>query len=376
MSQVELNGQSFTLDRFPVGVEEASLQAWDAADEYLLQQVNEVDGPVLIFNDSFGALACALAQHRPVSVNDSYIAELATQHNLRINDLDESAVTLQDSLSELPANPALVLIKVPKQQALLEQQLRALRDVVTPQTRIIAGAKARDVHNSTLALFEKILGPTTTTLAWKKARLINCTFTAPALNDGLQLASWKLDGTHWTIHNHANVFSRSGLDIGARFFLQHLPENIEGEMVDLGCGNGVIGLQLLAQNPQSRVLFVDESAMAVASSRLNVESNLPDAVARSEFMINNALSGVEPDRFDAVLCNPPFHQQSAITDHIAWQMFNDARRSLKYGGELRIVGNRHLDYFRKLKRVFGNCETVATNNKFVILKAVKVRKKR
>lgn len=376
MSQVELNGQLFTLDRFPVGVEDASLQAWDAADEYLLQQVNEVTGPVLIFNDSFGALACALSQHHPVSVNDSYIAELATQHNLRINALDEHTVTQQDSLSPLLANPALVLIKVPKHLALLEQQLRALRQVVTPQTRIIAGAKSRDVHNSTLALFETILGPTTTTLAWKKARLINCTFTAPELADASPLASWKLDGTDWTIHNHANVFSRSGLDIGARFFLQHLPEGVEGEMVDLGCGNGVIGLQLLAQNPDSRVLFVDESAMAVASSRLNVESNLLADISRCDYMINNALSGVEPDRFDAVLCNPPFHQQSAITDHIAWQMFNDARRCLKYGGELRIVGNRHLDYFRKLKKVFGNCETLATNNKFVILKAVKVRKKR
>lgn len=269
-----------------------------------------------------------------------------------------------------------MLIKVPKQLALLEQQLRALREVVTPSTRIIAGAKARDVHNSTLALFEKILGPTTTTLAWKKARLINCTFNAPALEESSVLASWKLDGTNWTIHNHANVFSRSGLDIGARFFLQHLPENVEGEMVDLGCGNGVIGLKLLAQNPNSRVLFADESAMAVASARLNVEANLPQAVERSEFMINNSLSGVEPDRFDAIVCNPPFHQQSAITDHIAWQMFNDARFCLKYGGELRIVGNRHLDYFRKLKRVFGNCETLATNNKFVVLKAVKVRKKR
>jgi len=376
MSQVELNGQTFTLDRFPVGVEEASLQAWDAADEYLLQQVSDVAGPVLIFNDSFGALACALAQYRPVSINDSWIAALATQHNLRINALDEALVTMQDSLSELPANPALVLIKVPKQLALLEQQLRALRKVVTPQTRIIAGAKARDIHNSTLALFEKILGPTATTLAWKKARLINCTFSAPALDDAPQLASWRLEGTDWTIHNHANVFSRSNLDIGARFFLQHLPQGIEGEMVDLGCGNGVIGLTLLAQNPQARVLFVDESAMAVASSRLNVESNLPEACGRSEYMINNALSGVEADRFSAVLCNPPFHQQSAITDHIAWQMFNDARRCLQYGGELRIVGNRHLDYYRKLKRVFGNCETLATNNKFVVLKAVKVRKKR
>ncbi|ALR78174.1 23S rRNA (guanine(1835)-N(2))-methyltransferase RlmG [[Enterobacter] lignolyticus] len=375
MSQAELNGEFYTLDRFPPNIEDASLQAWDAADEYLLQQAGEVEGPVLIVNDSFGALACALAAHHPVSIGDSYISELAMQHNLRMNGIEETCVTFQDSLSPLPDAPALVLIKVPKQLALLEQQLRALRQVVTPQTRIIAGGKARDIHNSTMALFEKILGPTTTSLAWKKARLIHCAFSAPALDDAPETLSWTLDGTGWNIHNHANVFSRSGLDIGARFFMAHLPEGIEGEMVDLGCGNGVIGMQLLAQNP-GKVLFIDESYMAVASSELNVETNMPEALERSAFMVNNSLSDIEPDRFDAVLCNPPFHQQHAITDHIAWQMFNDARRSLKYGGALYIVGNRHLDYFRKLKRAFGNCTTLATNNKFAVLKAVKTRTKR
>jgi 23S rRNA (guanine1835-N2)-methyltransferase len=230
-----------------------------------------------------------------------------------------------------------VLIKVPKTLALLEQQLRALRQVVTPQTRIIAGAKARDIHTSTLELFEKVLGPTTTTLAWKKARLINCTFSEPALADAPQTLSWKLEGTDWTIHNHANVFSRTGLDIGARFFIEHLPENLEGEIVDLGCGNGVIGLTLLEKNPQANVVFVDESPMAVASSRLNVETNMPEALDRCEFMINNALSGVEPFRFNAVLCNPPFHQKHALTDNIAWEMFHHARRCLKINGELYIV---------------------------------------
>ncbi|ELY6246446.1 23S rRNA (guanine(1835)-N(2))-methyltransferase RlmG [Cronobacter universalis] len=376
MSQVELLNQTLTLQRFPPMPEETPLQAWDAADEYLLQQVEQPSGPVLIFNDSFGALACALADVRPVSVNDSFIAHQATRHNLRLNDIDESLVTMQDSLSPLPAAPELVLMKIPKQLALLEQQLRALRKVATPQTRIIAGAKARDIHTSTLALFEKILGPTTTTLAWKKARLIHCAFSAPALADAPETLSWKLDGTPWRMHNHASVFSRASLDIGARFFMQHLPDAVEGEMVDLGCGNGVIGLTLLAQNPQARVRFVDESYMAVASSRLNVETNLPDALDRCEFQVNNALTGVEPESFHAVLCNPPFHQQHAITDHIAWQMFQDARRCLKWGGELRIVGNRHLDYFRKLKKIFGNCTTVATNNKFVVLKAVKLRKSR
>ena len=41
-----------------------------------------------------------------------------------------------------------------------------------------------------------------------------------------------------------------------------------------------------------------------------------------------------------------------------------------------IVANRHLDYFHKLKKIFGNCVTIATNNKFVVLKAVKLGRRR
>ncbi|EBV2524072.1 23S rRNA (guanine(1835)-N(2))-methyltransferase RlmG [Salmonella enterica subsp. enterica serovar Saintpaul] len=378
MSHVDDGFRSLTLKRFPQTDDVNPLLAWEAADEYLLQQLDETEirGPVLILNDTFGALSCALAEHSPYSIGDSYLSELGTRENLRHNGIAESSVTFLDSTADYPQAPSVVLIKVPKTLALLEQQLRALRKVVTAQTRIIAGAKARDIHTSTLELFEKVLGPTTTTLAWKKARLINCTFSHPQLADAPQTLSWKLEDTGWTIHNHANVFSRTGLDIGARFFMQHLPENLDGEIVDLGCGNGVIGLSLLAKNPQAKVVFVDESPMAVDSSRLNVETNLPEAFERCEFMINNALSGVEPFRFNAVFCNPPFHQKHALTDNIAWEMFHHARRCLKINGELYIVANRHLDYFHKLKKIFGNCATIATNNKFVILKAVKQGRRR
>ena len=378
MSHIDNGFRSLDLKRFPETDDVNPLQAWEAADEYLLQQLDDtvISGPVLIFNDTFGALSCALAEHKPFSIGDSYLSELGTRENLRHNEIEEGNVTFLESTAPYPQAPGIVLIKIPKTLALLEQQLRALRLVASAETRIIAGAKARDIHNSTLALFEKILGPTTTTLAWKKARLINCTFTAPTLADAPQTLNWTLEGTPWTIHNHANVFSRTGLDIGARFFMQHLPDNLEGEIVDLGCGNGVIGLTLLDKNPEAKVVFVDESPMAVASSRLNVETNMPDALDRCEFMINNALSGVEPFRFNAVLCNPPFHQQHALTDNIAWEMFHHARRCLKVNGELYIVANRHLDYFHKMKKIFGNCETIATNSKFVVLKSVKLGRRR
>ena len=374
MSQLELSNRTLTLHRFPQMREESPLQAWDAADEYLLRHLDDapVNGPTLIFNDTFGALGCALAGEDVWSISDSWLNQQATRQNLAHNGMDEADVKLLNSLAPLPASPARVLIKVPKTLALLEQQLRALRAVVTPQTQIIACGKAKDIHTSTLQLFEKILGPTTTSLAWKKARLIYGTFTAPPLADSEVIATWTLDGTDYQIQNHANVFSRTGLDVGARFFLQHLPSDLEGEIVDLGCGNGVIGLTALQQNPLAQVHFLDESYMAVASSRMNIEANRPQDMARCEFRVNNALAGYPSDRLHAVLCNPPFHQQSAVTDHIAWQMLRDARRCLQDGGELRIVGNRHLDNYHKMKKLFGNCTTVASNQKFVVLRSVKM----
>ncbi|TDT00631.1 23S rRNA (guanine(1835)-N(2))-methyltransferase RlmG [Erwinia rhapontici] len=374
MSQLELSNRMLTLHRFPQMREESPLQAWDAADEYVLQHLGDapVSGPTLIFNDTFGALACALAGEGVYSISDSWLNQQATRQNLALNHLDEADVQLLDSLSPLPAAPARVLIKVPKTLALLEYQLRALREVVTPETQIIAAGKAKDIHTSTLQLFEKVLGPTTTSLARKKARLIFGTFSAPELKESDVIATWSLDGTPYEIHNHANVFSRGGLDVGARFFLQHLPSDLEGEIADLGCGNGVIGLMALQQNPLAQVHFIDESYMAVASSRMNIEVNSPQDRDRTTFHVNNSLAGYPSDRLHAVLCNPPFHQQSAVTDHIAWQMLRDARRCLQDGGELRIVGNRHLDNYHKMKKLFGNCTTVASNQKFVVLRSVKM----
>ena len=110
--------------------------------------------------------------------------------------------------------------------------------------------------------------------------------------------------------------------------------------------------------------------MAVASARQNFDA----AFARSreaEFRVTDCLQGIDDESRDLVLVNPPFHQQHSIGDSIAWNMFRDARRVLRKGGELRIVGNRHLAYHAKLKKLFGNCSNIAANRKFVILSAVR-----
>lgn len=216
----------FELLRYPSQADDP-LQAWDAADEYLINTLADEgvpEGGVIVMNDGFGALTAYLHPHQPYFVSDSFISRRGAEENLRRNGLDGAAVTWLDALAPLPSTPALVVIKVSKYQALLEHQLIALAQVVTPQTRILAAGKAKEIHTSTLQLFEKWLGVTTTSLAWKKARLIHCTPRSQPLDAPSPYPTiWPLEGTTMVIRNHANVFSRTSLDIGARFMLEHLP---------------------------------------------------------------------------------------------------------------------------------------------------------
>lgn len=382
LSPFIINDRNLFLDRFPVAQVNRSLQAWDAADEYLVNYANEqglIDNTtkVLIFNDSFGALTAnfCIEGNEVYCINDSFLSEQGIKHNLDQNHLSTDNVHHLTSLDSLPNDIDVVIYKIPKSKSLLSEQLLQIKTTYSEKLLFVAGDRAKEIHSSTLKVFEKYLGSTTTSLAVKKARLVLC-----QLDNSTQYQSpfptvWELEPTSpattkFTISNHANVYAREKLDLGARYLLQSLPTVSEGvKVIDLGCGNGVLGLTLLAAQPLAKIHFVDESYMAIASAKANIEINLPKDINQCEFSVNDCLTNIDERDVDLVLCNPPFHQQTATTDHIAWQMFNDAFRVLKKGGELRIIGNRQLAYHVKLKRIFGNCTEVDTNSKFVTLSA-------
>ena len=208
-------------------------------------------------------------------------------------------------------------------------------------------------------------------MGWRKSRLAfttASTTTAGQPPEGLPDATYTLDDG-LLLANGPNVFSRDHLDLGTRFLLPHLPRTNEAlEVVDVGSGNGVLGLVVARQCPAAKVLGLDESYQAVACARKNAKTAGLDE-SRVRFQVEAGLQGLLAASVDLVVCNPPFHQAQAVGDQIAWGMFHQSRRILKPGGRLLIVSNRHLGYHIKLKRLFGNCAVVASNRKFVVLMA-------
>ena len=365
----------FELERCP---RNDQLQAWDAADELLLSYLDELqaltrDSRILILNDAFGALGVALSGYPVYTWNDSCLAQTALRDNLQRNGIYPDRVETNPGINFPSSAMNFILIKIPRVSALLEHQLYAIRDLLQHGSHVIAAGMARHIHSSTLELFESILGPTTTTRARKKARLI-LVERDHSLNEGQSRYpdSYELELDRvYRIINHANLFSRDRLDQGTRNLIEYMPADPEyHRIVDLACGNGVVGIVAAALNPEARLLFSDESHMAITSARTNFEAAFP-LRSDAEFRVADGLQGIDDDSCDLVLLNPPFHLQHSIGDTIAWRLFKDARRVLRSGGELRIVGNRHLGYHAKMKKLFGNCETLSADKKFVVLKVIK-----
>ncbi|MFW2381898.1 MAG: methyltransferase [Acidimicrobiales bacterium] len=344
------------------------LRAWDAADEYLLNHIPESGPRTLIVNDGFGALAVALAQRDTTSVSDSLQALRAAATNLSVNGRTANLIS---SVEPIDGPFDLAVIKIPRTRSLLEHQLHTIRASSHPETVVIGAGMVKHIHTSTLSLFEQIIGLTTTSLAKKKARLIHADLadgTDPGSSPWPKTVSWDRG---LTVVVHAGVFGGTKLDLGTRVLLDNLPElePKEGrtlDVVDLGCGNGIVGT-VLANNPSVRVTFVDESYLAVSSADATFRHNHPTQSA--ETLVDDCGESLPDASFDVVLNNPPFHRNNELTDATAWKMFNQSQRILRTGGELRVVGNRHLGYHAKLRRIFGNCAVVGATPKFVVLSA-------
>jgi len=369
--------QKLTLNRFPPS-KKGDLRAWDAADELIIEAaLNHLDGApaatIWVIEDSFGAIRLNLEQrgYRCLSVNDS----VNHQHGIHLNANHLSIDLTEDSfyspLSWPSQAPDLVLMKLPKSLRYLSQINSAIkRSLANAQSRclVISASMVKHTPKTYYQQLERELGATHTSLARKKARLAYSQAEG-SQDDGLTEPELRNYTTQDGIHVVAlpNAFSPTKLDPGSALLINHLDDLPAGPLIDLGCGTGVLSCYA-ARKHAGPIFGCDISHSAVSSAARTAASNGVDG----QYTAMNILEQYDDNWASAIICNPPFHDKHAVGDEVAINMFHDAKRVLTQGGELRIVGNRHLGYHQRLKTIFGNCRQLASDSKFVILSAKKL----
>jgi 23S rRNA (guanine1835-N2)-methyltransferase len=373
----------FVLHR-PLPDRTGSLRAWDAADLLLLDQVAlefsaAINLRVLIIGDSFGGLTVPLERFAPVVFSDSIVAEHSIAANRITNGYSTTALVssgVDDVLVHAPFD--LVVWNIDRATDVVASIASLLSSVSHANTVVFAAGMDKLLPPKTADVLRQV-GVVTTHPGRRKAHLFEVRV-APSeaqfrhldepIAERVEVAEYDL-----VLVGGPGVFSADRFDVGTRLLASQLEwlatDRADAiDIVDLGCGNGALGVLALRLWPNARILFLDESRRAVDAASRNVIANLgEEGLSRSSFIRSDVFSELPEAKVDLVLCNPPFHHANAMNDEVAWQMFQQSYRRLRSGGELWVVGNRHLGYHDKLRRLFGDVSQLDAHPKFVVLAA-------
>lgn len=343
------------------------MQPLNAGDEYLLETLSELNirpKTMAIFNDRFGALSCLFSHLQPYTIIDYRSQQKACRLNLDLNkmEVDESLWAYLDKA--LPSTIQIGVIRIPKSLELFRFYLYRLSRVLPDDGMVFCSFMTRNFTGQLLKFAGEFFEEVTQSRAWKKSRLLilQKKKAVKALNF---IHPIKLDDGR-ILKQYPGVFSSGGVDQASRFLMAHtVPVSGTEKVLDLASGNGLLAAFMRKLFPAAEIHLLDDFRLAVESSKLNLMDG------KNVFHWDDSLDEFEPETFDFVISNPPFHFEYETNIEVALNLFHGVEKVLKPGGVFQLVASKHLNYKTHLQKLFGTTDQVAANEKFVVYRCQK-----
>jgi len=188
-------------------------------------------------------------------------------------------------------------------------------------------------------------------------------------NDRREL-SFQYQGVALRFISDNGVFSKSAVDYGSKVLLEALGEHeaqLQTDILDVGCGYGVLGLSIKKAYPDKRVTMLDINPRAVELTELNARNNQCDVTVH----VSDAYEKVENECFSDIITNPPIRTGKKVI----YPIFANAYQHLYHQGILWVVirkaqGDESAKKY--IESVFGNCEIIKKDKGYCILRAQKL----
>jgi 16S rRNA (guanine1207-N2)-methyltransferase len=338
---------------------------------------------VAVVGCGHGLLGAAIGDQVPgvqlTLLDSNLVAVRAAEKTMQLYDFAGTRVVLSDGLGGVAGEPFdRVLIDLPKGKALVRQILCQALDVLVPGGRVYLAGGNREGIKSYAALLGDIFGNVSLSKFGGGHRVVTGVkeVGAPSLLAGHAEYRYQDVTVHDQVYRMASkpgVFSWERLDDGTRMLLGCLEVSEADQILDLGCGSGIVGAVAASMAPTGHAYLVDSDITAVNAARATIKANsLPNATV----LTSDIASDIHHLTFDRVATNLPFHVGVGSDHSVALQFIADAHEVLRDNGVLYLVANLFLKYEPYVTKVFGNCETVAKDTRYKVLRATKQPKHR
>lgn len=189
----------------------------------------------------------------------------------------------------------------------------------------------------------------------------------PLSKDKRGIIKTTLRGKPYEFLTSKGVFSAKRVDNGTRVLVENMVLPEKGDVLDIGCGIGIIGIVVAKENPDLQVYMTDVNPRAVKLSSINADKNLVKVAVRE----GDLYEPVEDFMFNTIISNPPI---SAGMKKVVFPLVQGAKDRLHPGGSLQLViqtnkGGKMLGAY--LDETFGEHSILARKSGYRVLVANK-----
>jgi len=189
-------------------------------------------------------------------------------------------------------------------------------------------------------------------------------FTNENIESNLQIKDIIIKDKKFKFYVDNGVFSKKGLDFGSRTLINTLlNEDLFGDILDVGCGYGALGI-ILSSFFHIKADLIDVNLRAIHLAKMNAKlNNTLDVQVRESNVYTNV-----KEKYDFIVTNPPIRAGKEIV----YKILFEAKEHLKENGCLYFVMNKNQGAKSAMKDLseIAQVSVLEKNKGFFVIKCI------
>ncbi len=190
----------------------------------------------------------------------------------------------------------------------------------------------------------------------------------PSLKDDFKHYEYTFKGNRLTFSTNSGIFSKERVDFGTNVLLNGLDDlSNKKEILDLGCGNGIIGIAIKKAYPNAFITMADVNIKCIEISKENAKINKVDVNVIESDMYQNITS-----TFDLILSNPPIRAGKKKV----FEVVEEGYKHLNAGGEIICVIQKKQgaeSLLKRMEEVYNNASVIKKEKGYYLIKSIKTQ---
>ncbi|PIE41448.1 MAG: rRNA methyltransferase [Gammaproteobacteria bacterium] len=339
--------------------------------QLLFQKAQQVTRAILwLADESFPQQQPAISnfhQHRVITNRYDVYANLKQHIAVAFSDFKHSDFTAADN--------TVIYYRVSKEKALTHYLInQAYQHLPLGGELHLAGYKGDGIKtysDKAKKLFGETLDYENGANTAKYLSLKKTTTGNPLLDDKHYNSIQEIDAINGIpVQSKPGVFGWNKKDPGSQFLIACLGEFLAQvkhpihKVLDLGCGYGYIALHAANHERLQAATFTltDNNAAAIECAQLNINHHGLNAS-----VIADDCGSTIVERFDIILCNPPFHKGFDVNNDITSHFLANLKRLLSGNGKALVVVNQFVGIEKRAAQHFKWVNELARNKSFKLI---------